>query len=85
MTAVAVLVSSGTKNTDGSDITLQSFLGREPMRVIPPRELTEAEQEQQAWDAAQAQAKHDRAVMEIYRINALRAQREGAPGPEVLG
>ena len=83
MTVHLMAAWGGGKKADGEYLTPADLLGREPVRLVPPPTLTEAEQEAQEWEEMQRQAKRDRALLEVYKLNALQNQRDGR-GPEVV-
>ena len=64
--------------------TPADFLGRDPVRWWPDPVLTEAQREAQEWAEMEAQAKRDRTLLEIYKMQVLKAAREGQPGPEIV-
>jgi hypothetical protein len=80
-----VLVAAGVKLQSGEPLTLRDMLGRDPVSLIPPRELTETEQEEQEWNAERQAEKNYKAQMLIYQTQLRRAQREGQAVPEIEG
>ena len=74
----------GGKKADGEPLTPADLLGREPVRLWPAAPLTEAQREAQEWAEMEAEAKRDRTLLEIYKMQVLKAAREGQPGPEIV-
>lgn len=85
MIALNVLVAAGVKLQSGEPLTLHTILGRDPVSLIPPRELTESEQEEQEWNEQVQAAKNYKAQMLIYETQLRRARREGQAVPEIEG
>lgn len=78
------LTGAGAKRMDGQELTLRDVLGRDPVSLIPPRVLTDAEQEEQEWQAERQTAKNYQAQKLVLQTEFLRAQREGQSGPEIV-
>lgn len=79
-----LMQAQGAKRKDGSDLTLEDLLGRAPVRLVPPPELTEAQAEAQAWEDEQAAAKRSRAEILAYQMHLAQAKRAGGGGPEIV-
>ena len=74
----------GGQKEDGAHLTLEDLLGREPVSLLPPPTLTEAERESQEWEEMQAAAKRDRANLMLYRMQLELAKRQHGGGPEIV-
>lgn len=84
--ALYVMAAAGNgKKEDGEFITRAELLGREPVSLIPPRQLTPEEEEAREWEEMQREAKAARARMFLYEVEVKRRQAQGLPGPTIEG
>ena len=75
--------SGGGKKADGEYLTLTDLLGREPVSLFPSPSLTDAQREEQEWEEMQREAKRNRALVELARVQFELANKDGH-GPEVV-
>jgi hypothetical protein len=85
MVALHVMAAcGGGKKPDGEYVTLVDLLGREPVRLLPPPILTDAELAEREWEERQAEIARAQANALLFKTQMMQAKRDGR-GPEIVG